>query len=779
MISDIKLAFLVATLLAVTTACQSAYARYSVRRTDDSLPGTFTTQVLVGSLPNDPSDDQLVITTNGSCSLIVEPTLAAERFDSILVQPLGSDNETRVRIVRNGTNVWDHIGYIGKVGLTPGASLGKLFVDIVRVNRSSSNVGGTLGGSPSWQRTFPGDKAVDAYSVGEVFAEGTITGLVVSERSVQSIIALNLFGDVLAQNGNIGTIAIGQSSTVAGTGLIRGVQSGTRASISAPKVGVTARISLVQARSIEADISTSDLLTGGGGEIVRVEANGPVATGAGYILGTLRSRSFGLDNQTTDCVMSTGPLRGEVTSTGIFRRPLSFGSIAATGKINVGVTGDATTPTDLFINGDITVSGEMAGTIAVEGNKVGTVTINSGGLSGKIDVMGDLTGDVLVTGGVTSTGRIEIEKNIRPSGVIQLQNAQMLGSIVVGEKLEGRIETPVLGLGGQVVLNAKRSTTPTRWWSGIVKVGTSIVEPNTSAPNFPPPSYGPLPTDLGGGSIGVVPFQFRPENSLPVSTATQPRPPYAVQHFVDADNPIRLAFYGPLADFTTSPVTIVRFDPDGINPDLDVTSLFTFRADSTSRRELFINRAPGRIDREYLGTPDSVYGTRHYRVTPLPALRCDPAVLIPSNAPAVPVTPFSYEFSLIYSCDGDAVPDPDQISGMPCYDCYDPTFPGAGSDGILDSCQNPPGGLRLNKIWVYCPSCQGSCAYGYPGDFNANGAFAPDDIFNYLSAWFAQRPCADTNGEVSNVQDIFTFLSAWFGACPCDRPPTACPSAGC
>jgi hypothetical protein len=320
--------------------------------------------VIVGSLPDDPSDDQLIITTNGSCTLIVEPTLAAERFDSILVQPLGSDNETRVRIVRNGTNVWNHIGYVGKVGLTPGATLGKLFVDIVRVNRNASNVGGTLGGSPNWQRTFPGDKAVDAYSVGEVFAEGTITGLVVSERSVESITALNLFGDVLAQEGNIGTIVVGQgTNNVAGTGLIRGVQPGTRASISAPKLGISARISLVQARSINADISTSDLLIGGGGEILRVDANGLATSNEGYILGTIRSRSFGVTNSSVPCVQATGRLDAEVTSTGIFRSPLLFGSVASTGKVVVGVTGDSSTPTDLAPNSDITVSGEMAGTI--------------------------------------------------------------------------------------------------------------------------------------------------------------------------------------------------------------------------------------------------------------------------------------------------------------------------------------------------------------------------------------------------------------------------------
>ena len=60
---------------------------------------------------------------------------------------------------------------------------------------------------------------------------------------------------------------------------------------------------------------------------------------------------------------------------------------------------------------------------------------------------------------------------------------------------------------------------------------------------------------------------------------------------------------------------------------------------------------------------------------------------------------------------------------------------------------------------------------GTPGllglaDIDGSGARAVDDIFFFLSAWFASDPVADANGDgVRDVSDIFAFLSAWFAGC--------------
>ena len=53
-----------------------------------------------------------------------------------------------------------------------------------------------------------------------------------------------------------------------------------------------------------------------------------------------------------------------------------------------------------------------------------------------------------------------------------------------------------------------------------------------------------------------------------------------------------------------------------------------------------------------------------------------------------------------------------------------------------------------------------------PADFNCSGSVTVQDIFDFLSAWFAARPSADFNGSGSvTVQDIFDYLSAWFAGC--------------
>jgi hypothetical protein len=54
-----------------------------------------------------------------------------------------------------------------------------------------------------------------------------------------------------------------------------------------------------------------------------------------------------------------------------------------------------------------------------------------------------------------------------------------------------------------------------------------------------------------------------------------------------------------------------------------------------------------------------------------------------------------------------------------------------------------------------------------PADFNLSGTVTPQDIFDFLNAWFAGDARADFNhaGGIS-VQDIFDFLNAWFTGCP-------------
>lgn len=53
-----------------------------------------------------------------------------------------------------------------------------------------------------------------------------------------------------------------------------------------------------------------------------------------------------------------------------------------------------------------------------------------------------------------------------------------------------------------------------------------------------------------------------------------------------------------------------------------------------------------------------------------------------------------------------------------------------------------------------------------PADFNQSGGLSVQDVFDFLTAYFANDPAADINagGSVS-VQDVFDFLERYFGGC--------------
>lgn len=66
----------------------------------------------------------------------------------------------------------------------------------------------------------------------------------------------------------------------------------------------------------------------------------------------------------------------------------------------------------------------------------------------------------------------------------------------------------------------------------------------------------------------------------------------------------------------------------------------------------------------------------------------------------------------------------------------------------------------VNDI-VHGPAAAPPCV----ADFNHANGITVQDIFDFLSAWFAGAPSADVNGGGLSVQDIFDFLSAWFAGC--------------
>ena len=85
-----------------------------------------------------------------------------------------------------------------------------------------------------------------------------------------------------------------------------------------------------------------------------------------------------------------------------------------------------------------------------------------------------------------------------------------------------------------------------------------------------------------------------------------------------------------------------------------------------------------------------------------------------------------------------------------------PTSSGVG--GTYDAvCINTCGYVTSNPatLTIICPA-----------DYNGDGVVNVQDIFAFLSGWFAQDIAADWNANATiAVQDIFDYLAAWFLGC--------------
>lgn len=113
-----------------------------------------------------------------------------------------------------------------------------------------------------------------------------------------------------------------------------------------------------------------------------------------------------------------------------------------------------------------------------------------------------------------------------------------------------------------------------------------------------------------------------------------------------------------------------------------------------------------------------------------------------------------------------------QLSAMsPCMD-RGTTFPllylashtDIRGQAVVDSPTSP--NLGVGPISYLDLGCFEYIPYPCRADFNTSGALSPQDIFDFLGAWFALSPAADFNSSGTiTAQDIFDFLGAWFAGC--------------
>ena len=175
------------------------------------------------------------------------------------------------------------------------------------------------------------------------------------------------------------------------------------------------------------------------------------------------------------------------------------------------------------------------------------------------------------------------------------------------------------GLQGQVIVNASDTFGE---WLDNVEIGTGagqvILGPSQAQPDQAP-FYDRLSADLGGGAVGVVPFNVHPRDSEPDLSATLATPP----------DEVRIRHYGPIYGDGTGQVLLIERSGDGGQTWSDVSNQFSVAVDTS----------PTTFSRLLVVTPkvgQAFQAASMYRFNARPALRC-------ANVPGNP--------SVVYRCD--------------------------------------------------------------------------------------------------------------------------------
>ncbi len=529
-----------------------------------------------------------------------------------------------------------------------------------------------------------------------VGALGVTTALQVFDGQLQNLIVTgtgNFLGNLACVNSaSVGTITvpgvyIGSLSTNSGVVNLIDVDqhlggsfTTNSGSIGEVRVGTatfagTIGVALTPNGSLR--LANATITTGGSANIGNINCTGD-------IYGTITAGG-GISTQ----VRATGTIAA-VDATGQF---LAFGLLrASTGSIALVSTG-----TDLI--SDVQAPLGTVAAVSVGRDLVSDILARES--SNLIDIARDAYGFVTLDKGLSTTGRVRVGRTLQPGARITVNSSAAFPAAV--------------GLAGQVILN---SNSLAGSLGGEVRVPQGGRNPDIVLSQA---NYTTTSAALGGGAVGLVPYQLYRSDSFP-----QPEGALLLPSFF-AQTPVAVALYGPVFDgdgntTTTKPVEIM----------LEVPGRGFIVAVSQYFNVAVVGRA---VRLTPVGDDQVHFPTGRFRVRPVAGqLRC--AGL---DASTVDVASFDYFFRLFHDCNGNGIADPEDIAAAQSsggsIDC--------NNNGIPDICDIASGRSLDTDLDGRPDECaEGACRVEY----NDDGVLNPDDLGDFITDYFTDPAIAGPGG---------------------------------
>ena len=334
-------------------------------------------------------------------------------------------------------------------------------------------------------------------------------------------------------------------------------------------------------------------------------------------------------------------------------------------------------------------------------------------------------------------------------------------------------------LSGQILLNANNVPKPLTFGSTIaprVLLGRVVVNGATTTTITTDTFLNPSPI-LGGGAIGVASFQLYELDCTPPNNQTARHDGVAETAFDNPANvPVVIRSYGPVV------LPAGQTDPNAafIIQRQSASDPCIWSAANSMFNVVLHPITPGTNEIRAVGLSRAgIHPTPAvYRVIPT-ALACGsvsgfPGVVWSDSCTGQPSQARAYTFRVAPDCDGNGINDYIQIDALH-------GSPLTTGSGLLAAIAHGTGGVGSGPIIAQDadtdpppppppppplpPPPTLTCVTVCLLDINNDHVISVQDIFDYLTFWFAGDLKADFNQSgVIEVQDIFDYLNAWFNA---------------